>query len=101
MNNKNPGRPSNDLSEDEVEWLCKFMEGPDITYTNPGKKDQRYIGKENGKSKFVSIRYLLKTIRDLLEILNGCSSVIQSETNDFPKIFEKELTFRQLNIFPK
>ena len=27
--------------------------------------------------------------------------VIQSETNDFPKIFEKELTFRQLNKFPK
>ena len=71
--NKSPWRPSNDLSENEVEWLCKFMEIPDITYTNPGKKDQRYIGKENGKSKFVPIRYLLWTIRDLLEILNGCS----------------------------
>ena len=33
LNNKSPGRPSNNLSEDEVEWLCKFMEGPDITYT--------------------------------------------------------------------
>ena len=101
MNNKSPGHPSNDLSEDEVEWLCKFMERPDITYTNPGKKDQRYIGKENGKSKFVPIRYLLWTIRDLLEILNGCSLVIQSETDDFPKIFEKELTFRQLYKFLK
>ena len=94
LNNRSPWRPSNDLSEDEVEWLCKFMERPDTTYTNPGKKDQRYIGKENGKSKFVPIRYLLWTIRDLLEILNGCSLVIQSETDDFPENFEKELTFR-------
>ena len=59
LNNKIPGRPSNDLSEDEVERLCKFMERPGITCNNPGKKDQRYIGKENSKTKFVPIRYLL------------------------------------------
>ena len=60
---KKPGRPVNELSADKISWLLEFMERPDVTYTNPGRKDQRYIGKENGKSKFVLIRYLLWTQR--------------------------------------
>ena len=74
---KKQGRPENELSPEETEWLIKFMDRPDITYTNPGKKDQRYVGKENGKIKFVPIRYLLWTIRDLLDIINGCSGMVQ------------------------
>ena len=72
------------------------MDRPNITHTNPRKKDQRYIGKENGKSKFVSIIYLIWTIRDLLKIINGCSGIVQSETDDFPTIFDQKLIFRQL-----
>ena len=49
---KKPGRPVNELSADEIEWLLEFMERPNVTYTSPGRKDKRYIGKENGKSKF-------------------------------------------------
>ena len=40
LNSKKLGRPENYLSEDKVEWLCQFMDRPDITYTHPGKKDQ-------------------------------------------------------------
>ena len=101
LSSKNLGRPENDLSEDEVEWSSQYMDRPNITYTNPGKKDQRYIGKENGKSKFVPIYYLLWTIRDLLQIINGCSGIVQSETDDFTTIFDKKLTFRQLSKFLK
>ena len=101
LHSQKPGRPKNDLSEDEVECLCQFMDRPNITYTNPGKKDQRYIGKENDKNKFVSILYLLWTIRYLLEIINGCSGIVQSETDDFPSIFDKKLTSRQLYKFLK
>jgi len=59
------------------------MERPDVTYTNPGRRDQRYIGKENGKSKFVPIHYLLWTLRDLLDMINGCSLVAQEKFDSF------------------
>ena len=89
--NKKPGRPENDLTEEEIDWLSEFMKRPDITYTNPGKKDQRYIGKKDDKSMFVPIGYLLWTIRDLLDIINGCSLVIETETDNFTAIFDKAL----------
>ena len=38
LRSKNLGRPENDLSEDEVEWSSQYMDRPNITYTNPGKK---------------------------------------------------------------
>ena len=53
---KKPGQPVKELRADEIEWLLEFMERPDVTYTNPGRKDQRYIGKEKGKSKFFLLR---------------------------------------------
>ena len=98
---KKPGRPINELSADEIERLLEFMERPDVTYTNPGRKDQRYIGKENGKSKFVPTRYLLWTLRDLLDMVNGCSLVVEDGFDSFCDIFEKKLTFRQLYHFIK
>ena len=51
-------RPKN-LADDEVEWLRVFFEQPDITYTLPGMKDQRYTGKVNGESIKVQRSYLL------------------------------------------
>ena len=75
LSTKKLGRPGNKLCTDEIDWLSEFMERPDITYTNPGRRDQKYIGKENGKSKFVPIRYLLWTLRDLLDMINGCPLV--------------------------
>ena len=47
-----------------------------------GGKDQRYTGKEDSKSKFVPICYHIWTIIDLLEIINGCFGIVQSETDD-------------------
>ena len=87
---KKPGRSVNKLSADEIEWLLEFMERPDVTYTNPGRKDQRYIGKENGKSKFIPIHYLLWTLRDLLDMVNGCSLVVEDGFDSFCDIFEKK-----------
>ena len=98
---KKLGQPVKELSADKTEWLLEFMEKDDVTYTNPGRKDQRYIGKENGKSKFVPIRYLLWTLRDLLEMVNGCSLVVEDGFDSFSDIFLKKLTFRQLYHFIK
>ena len=36
------GRPKSNLADDKVEWLRVFFERPDITYTLPGMKDQKY-----------------------------------------------------------
>lgn len=47
-----------------------------------GEKDQQYTGKEDSKSKFVPICYHIWTIIDLLEIINGCFGIVQSETDD-------------------
>ena len=77
------------------------MERPDITYTNPRRIVQKYIGKENGESKFVPIRYLLWTLRDLLDMINGCPLVAQEKFDGFVDIFDKKLTFRQLYNFVK
>lgn len=65
------GRKANILTEDQTSHLTEFFERPDITYTNPGRKDNKYVGIINGKKTFLQKRYLLWTLRDLLEILNG------------------------------
>ena len=36
------------LSEEENEWLPTLFDCPDVTYINPGRKENLYIGKENG-----------------------------------------------------
>ena len=47
------------LSEEEKEWLLTFFDRPDIKYIKPDRKDNVYIGKENGIRKYVQKCYLL------------------------------------------
>ena len=42
------GRKQMVLSEEENEWLPTLFNCPDVTYINPGRKENLYIGKENG-----------------------------------------------------
>ena len=65
------GRKYEDLSEEEVKWLKNYLERPEMTYINPGKKDNVYVGKVDGKSVYVQKQYLLWTLRDTLDIING------------------------------
>ena len=39
------GRPKNELTESEKEWVKNFLDKPDITYVTPGRKDHRYVAK--------------------------------------------------------
>ena len=98
---KKLGRPENELSDEEQTWLSKFLDSPDITYTNLGKNNQRYVGKENGNGLLVPIKYLLQNIRDLLNKPMGCSLANEIDTDSFLKVFDKQLTFRQLYAFLK
>ena len=79
LHTKNSGRPENNLSEDKVERLCQFMNRPNITCKNAGEKDQQYTGKKDVQSKFVPICYHIWTIKNLLEIINGCSGIVHGE----------------------
>ena len=62
------GRKRMVLSEEKKELLLTFFDRPDITNINPGRKDNRYIGKENGIRRYVQKRYLLWKLKDLLSI---------------------------------
>ena len=79
LHTKNSGRPENNLSEDKVERLCQFMNRPNITCKNAGEKDQQYTGKKDVQSKFVPICYHIWTIKNLLEIIDGCSGIVHGE----------------------
>ena len=62
------GRKRMVLSEEKKELLLTFFDRPDITNINPGRKDNRYIRKENGIRRYVQKRYLLWKLKDLLSI---------------------------------
>ena len=93
------GRPKNELTESEKEWLKNFLDKPDITYVTPGRKDHSYVGKIDGKSQYVQKRYLMWTLNDLLNIANG-SSLIKNESS-FEFSFGKKIKFHQLYEYIK
>ena len=91
------GRPTNELTKSEKEWLKNFLDKPDITYVTPGRKDHRYAGKVDGKSQYIQKRYLMWTLNDLLNIANG-SSLIKSESS-FEFSIGKKIKFYQLHEY--
>ena len=95
----NRGRPRKDLTQDEQQWMVEFLARSDLTYTNPGRKDNVYIGKENGQRIFKQKMYLLWTMRDILDIANGFGKIGISDT--FENKFGKLLKFSQLYDFFK
>ena len=97
--NSKRGRPWKDLNEEEKQWLETFLSRSDVTYTNPGRKDNVYVGKINGERRYKQRLYLLWTLRELLDIANGSGKVDVSDS--FYQKFEKLLTFSQLYDFLK
>ena len=89
------------LSEEEKEWLLTFFDRPDITYINPGRKDNVYIGKGNGIRKYFQKCYLLWKLRDLLSIINSedIEGTVVVET--YRDSFGYELSFTSLYGFIK
>lgn len=59
------------LSKEQEEWLMEILERPDMTYMNPGRKDNVYVGKVDGERRYLQKRYLLWSLRDTWEIING------------------------------
>lgn len=65
------GRKPKVLSKEQEKWLTEYLERPEMTYTNPGRKDNVYTGKIDGKKHYEQKRYLLWTLRDALGIVNN------------------------------
>ena len=64
---------------------------------NPGRKDSVYIGKIHGERCYVHKKYLLRNLRDVLEILNGPKEIFKEKLGitDFHKVLsihQKEKT---------
>lgn len=96
---KKRGRPLKDSTAEEEEWLAEFFQRPEITKHSPRRKDNVYVGKVDGERRYLQVRYLLWTIREVLSIANGSDVLEASET--FVAKFNKELTFRQAYDFLK
>ena len=68
---KKPGPKKSELTTDEEKWLHEFLDRGDISYVNPGRADNVYVGKREGKRQYIQKRFLLWTLRDLNAIING------------------------------
>ena len=63
---ENCGRQRKELPEEKKDWMIKFLSRSDMTYTNPSCQDNVYLGKVDGKWKYLPRQYLLWTLKDLL-----------------------------------
>ena len=93
------GRPKNELTESEKEWIKNYLDKTDIIYVTPGRKNHHYVGKVDGKSQYVQKRYLMWILNDSLNIANG-SSLIKNESS-FEFSFGKKIKFHQLYEYIK
>ena len=78
-----PGRPRKNLNDDKKVWLIEVLVRSDLTYTNPGRADNVYIGKIDGEQKYLPRQYLLWSLKDLHDILNGTSASIEQAPPNF------------------
>ena len=97
---ENRGRPRKELSEEKKDWMIEFLSRSDMTYTNPGRLDNVYIGKVDGERKYLPRQYLLWTLKDLLDIINGSELHSSNFVSTFSEKSEK-LIFSQLYDFIK
>ena len=83
------------FDDDKKKFLIKFLEGADISYTMPGRKDQVYVGKDkDGKSLYHAKHYLLWTVSDLVDLLNNSDS-----EGSFAAKFNERVKFSSLYRF--
>ena len=90
------GKKKDELSDKELKWLKEFLDRPDISYMNPGRKDHMYVGKKDGVKLFEQKLYLLQKIRDLHEIANGRSGIEEMGGGSFSNAFGCPLKFALL-----
>ena len=98
MNQNKIDRSSNFLTQAEIDWLKEIFDRRYITYTRPGMKDHKYLGKVDRERMFAQKWYLLWRMQDILGLLNLISN---EGVEIFNSKFSKEIIFRQLYEFIK
>ena len=93
--------PRKKLSDDKKAWLTKVLCRSDLTYTNPGRADNVYIGKIDGERQYLPRQYLLWSLKDLHDILNGTSASIGQAPPNCKTTFSEKLTLSQQYDFIK
>ena len=89
-------------TDEQKNWVHEFLNRPDISYTTPGRNDNVYMGKVNGERQYQQKQYLLWTLRELFEIVNGCTQISHLNSSEcFESKFNVKLTFCQLYDFIK
>ena len=96
---KKPGPKRTEINEVEAAWLTAFFSRGDVSYINPGRKDNVYIGKVDGKRQYAQKMYLLWTLRDLNEMINGNKYITNEDS--FEVRFGKRLSFSLMYNFLK
>ena len=48
---ENRGRPKKELSEEKKDWMTEFLSRSDMTYINPARQANFYIGKVDRERK--------------------------------------------------
>ena len=71
--------------------MIEFLSWSDMTYTNPGRQDNVYIGKVDGQWKYLPQQYLLWTLKDSMDIINGS----ELHSSNFVPTFPEKLSFSQ------
>ena len=89
--NTKRGRPREDLNKEEKKWLETLLSRSEVSYTNPGRKDNVYVGKIDGERRYKHRLYLLWNLRDLLYIINSTEKVDVTDT--FYQNFKTLLAF--------
>ena len=92
------GKKKDKLSDEELKSLKEFLDRPDISYMNPGRKDHVCIGKKDGVKVYEQKRYLLWKIRDLHEIANGGSVIEEAGGDSLSNAFGRPLKFALLYV---
>ena len=59
------------MTKEQEDWLFEVSERSVMTYMNPGRKDHVYRGKINGEKVCEQKKYLLWSLRDACEAING------------------------------
>ena len=80
LHNKSEGK-KNELNGVEEEWSENSLEGSDITYKTPGRRNTVYFGMYGDKREYKHKGYLLWKLRDLSTIINGSNSMKCSFSN--------------------
>ena len=99
---KKLGRPLDQHDEVEVKWLLEALDRPTISYINPGKNDNVYIGKVNDAKMQRPMNKndisCVHSLRDILDTLNGSDI---SDNENYPKKFGQKLSFSLFYRFVK